>query len=422
MLLRTVLRLSSGTRLAPFLIGFVVIALGDNLSEWVTPHYWLSATGSASFALAFVGPACAGAGAWEGSRIRRARLSDQSTVRSPLAIAFPLLLPVWGMGLIGMVAALLVSATAADVGIGMPNPGILAVETVILAANTLVGYLLGRLWAPAIAVPATLITSFVANAYPASWSILWIRHLVGGGLSDCCSLDQGLDRSAIWSAIVFGTAVCLAAAVLIQRGKTIPALLAASVLATGGFTLGAAAAHDMGADPVTSRPTSMLACDHGWPRICLWPEMNGQAVMIRAEGRKAADKLRRAGVTVPPTLTMADRARRNEAKLAIGPDTSTAEVRTGVAAGLLPQSPTCADNGEPYPGINAYGPVGAWLSLTAGVSSDTLTHRVTPPELALAQHVIKQPRQVQLTWYERNTRAMRSCNIRPQLGINGSHT
>lgn len=420
MLLRTVLRFSSGTRLLPFLIGFIVIALRDNLSEWVTPHYWLSASGSASLALTFVGPACAGAGAWEGSRVRRARIFDQSTVRSPLAIALPLLLPVWVMGLIGMATALVVSATAAGVGVGMPNLGILAVEAVLLAANTLVGYLLGRLWAPVVAVPATLITSFLANAYPASWSILWIRHLVGGGLSDCCSLDQSLDMAAVLSAIAFGVAVCLAAMVLIHHGKTIPALLIASVLATGGFALGAVTAHGMGADPVIPRPTSALVCDHGQPRICLWPEMNHQAATIRAEGHNAADRLQEAGVMVPSTLTMTDRPGHDEAKLAIESETNANDVRIGVAVGLIPQTPACAEKGGPYPAEVAYGPIGAWLSLTAGASPRALTDRVTPSELALAQHVIKQPRQAQLTWYERNARAMRSCHARPQLSVNGS--
>ncbi|WP_062008236.1 DUF7224 domain-containing protein [Streptomyces hygroscopicus] len=420
MLLRTLVRVSSGTRLLPLLAGFIVIALGDNLSEWVTPHYWLSATGTASLALSFVGPACAGAGAWEGSRLRRARISDQNAVRSPLAIAFPLLLPVFVMGVAGMTAALLVSAAAADVGLGMPNTGILAVEAVLLAANTLVGFILGRQWAPIIAVPATLIASFIANAYPASWSIVWIRHLVGGGLQDCCGLDQSLDVWALVSAGAFGTAVCLSAAVLIQYRKATPAVIAAAALLAGGFAGGAASAHGIGADPVTSRPAGDLMCDHGQPRICLWPEMDHQASMIRTASRKAVAKLRQAGVAVPTTLTMADRPGPGETRLAIGPGISDAGVPTGVAAGLLPDSPACAANGEPSPATDAYGPVGAWLSLTAGASPRTLTIRVAPSELALAQHVLKQPRQTQLAWYERNTRAMRSCNATPQLSINGS--
>ncbi|MFD5392054.1 hypothetical protein ACFWMG_45485 [Streptomyces sp. NPDC127074] len=421
MLLRTIVRVSSGTRLLPFLAGFIVIALDDNLSEWVTPHYWLSATGTASLALSFVGPACAGAGAWEGSRLRRARISDQNAVRSPLAIAFPLLLPVFVMGVAGMTAALLVSAAAADVGFGMPNPGILAVEAVLLAANTLVGFVLGRVWAPIIAVPVTLIASFVANAYPVSWSVVWIRHLVGGGLEDCCDLDQSLDAWALVSGGAFGTAVCLSAAVLIQYRKTAPAIVAAAALLAGGVAGGAASAHGMGADPVTSRPVGDLVCDHGQPRICLWPEMNQEADIVRTESRKAVAKLRHAGVPVPATLTMADRPGSDETKLAIGPGISAAGVPTGVAAGLLPPDPACSDNGEPYPAADAYGPVGAWLSLTAGASPRTLTNRVAPPELALAQHVLKQSRQAQLAWYERNNRAMQACNVRPQLRINGSH-
>ncbi|TMU97914.1 hypothetical protein [Streptomyces sp. DASNCL29] len=172
---------------------------------------------------------------------------------------------------------------------------------------------------------------------------------------------------------------------------------------------------------MTSRPTGDLVCDHGRPRICLWPEMDQRADMVRTESRKAVARLRQAGVAVPATLTMADRPGPDETKLAIGPGISALGVPTGVAAGLLPSSPACADNGEPYPAADAYGPVGAWLSLTAGASPRTLTNRVAPPELALAQHVLKQSRQVQLDWYERNIRAMRSCDAAPQLSIDGSH-
>ncbi|WP_413105644.1 hypothetical protein [Streptomyces sp. Inha503] len=149
--------------------------------------------------------------------------------------------------------------------------------------------------------------------------------------------------------------------------------------------------------------------------------MDDQAGTVRTESRKAVARLRRVGVAVPATPTMADRPGPDQTKLAIGPGISAAGVPTGVAAGLLPQSPACADNGERYPAADAYGPVGAWLSLTAGASPRTLTNRVAPPELALAQHVLKQSRQAQLAWYERNTRAMRSCDVRPQLGIDGRH-
>ncbi|WKX72287.1 hypothetical protein [Streptomyces sp. XD-27] len=422
MLLRTVLRLSSATRVLPFLVGFIAFALGGDMTEWATPHYWLSVTGSATNALGFAGAACAGAAAWEGGRLRRAQIFDLTAVRSPLAIALPLLLPVFAMGVAGMGAALAVTAAAADVGLGVPHLGILAVEAVLLAANTLVGYLLGRLLAPVLAVPVALIISFVAIAFPVSWDILWARHLVGGGLIDCCDVDQSLDVRALVSAGVFGTAVCLAALVLIHYRKTVPALVTAMALTAGGFAGGAAAARGMGADPVVSRPTSELVCDDGQPRICLWPETDGQAAMIRTEARKAADRLRQVGVTVPATLTMADRPGADESKLAIGADTDADDVRIGVVAGLVPQAPACAEEGEPYPAEIASGPVGAWLSLTAGASPRVVANRVIPPELALAQHVLKQPRHAQLDWYKRNAKAMGVCNVRPQLRIGGSQS
>ncbi|MGW7617527.1 DUF7224 domain-containing protein [Streptomyces antimycoticus] len=61
--------------------------------------------------------------------------------------------------------------------------------------------------------------------------------------------------------------------------------------------------------------------------------------MVRTESRKAVARLRQAGVAVPITLTMPDRPGSEETKLAIGSGVSTLGVPTGVAAGLLPQSP-----------------------------------------------------------------------------------
>lgn len=416
MLVRTVIRSSSATLVLPFLIGFVFVALGDDLSAWVTAHYWPSATGNATFALPFVGAACAAVAAWEGARLHRGGVFDQAPVRSPLAITVPILMPVAAMGLLGMTAALLTSAAAADVGIGLPHLGITLVAAGVLLANTLAGHLIGRTMPGVLAAPLALIGAFFLNAYPSSWSTYWLRHVVGGGLDSCCSVDAVIDQRAIVSGGVFAAAVCLAALFLIhRRGGTI-AVAAALVLTAGGFGAAGYIARDLTADAVQPRPTSALICDGNQPTICLWPEVEDRD-MVQRESRKALARLKQAGIRVPTTLTMAAKPEAGATKLGIPTNLRANDVPAGVASGLLPEPPACALKGDPYPAAAAASPVAAWLYTTAGEPAQAVEGRFGPQEAALAQKVRKQPRAAQLDWYERNMQAMKSCRTQPQLTL-----
>jgi len=415
--LRTLLRSSSATVVAPLLVGFVLLALDDDLTAWVTTGYWLSATGGASFALPFAATACAGIGAWEGTRLQRGRVFDQAPARSALAITFPVLLPAVAAGLLGMAAAVLMSATAAGVGPGLPHPGFVAVWVLVLGANTLVGYLLGCRFGPLIAVPLALIGAFIANAYPSSWHILWLRHLIGGGLSGCCAVDQSVDTRALWAATVFTAALCLAAALLIHHRASAAAVAAAVLVTAAGGGGAALVAYDLAADPVQARPETELVCRGDRPRICLWPEVTDPRT-VRDRTRQATIRLRDAGVAVPATLTMAAHPGEGAAKLAILPDDDPTEIPAGIASGLLPPIPACVEKGQPYP-FEASGPVGAWLSLTAGAQPRHLTGRVAPRDLALAQQVRAQPRPVQLRWYQTNLHALETCGTPARLRIPG---
>ncbi|MEU0989225.1 hypothetical protein [Streptomyces sp. NPDC005953] len=419
MLIRTVIRSSSATLALPFLILFVFAALGDDLTSWVTPHYWPSATGNSTFALPFVSAACAAVAAWEGARLKRGRVFEQAPVRGSWAIALPLLLPVALMGLLAMATALYISVDAADVGTGLPDWGIIAVVAGVLMTNTLAGHLVGRVMSGLLAAPVALIASFFFNAYPSSWSIYWLRHLVGGGLDSCCSADVSVDETAVLSALVFTTALSLACAVLIHRRGGPAALITAVVLSATGFGTAAYIARDLTSEPVQARATDALVCDGSRPTICLWPEVKDKA-MVQRDARKAVARLESAGIRVPDTLTMAQHA--------VGPETYVLGISTnpraedlpaGVASGLLPQIPPCALEGKPYPAGNAAAPVAAWLYATAGERSDVTAGRFGEQEAALAQNVRKHSSAVQLDWYQRNMKAMSSCGAPPQLTIAG---
>ncbi|MEV0531998.1 hypothetical protein [Kitasatospora sp. NPDC050463] len=428
MLLRTVLRTSAGLRTLPFLVGFVLVALADDLTAWVTPAYGLSAAGHASLALPFACAACAAAGAWEGGRLHRGRVFDRSPVRSPLSITAPVLLPVAVTGGLGMAAALGTTALAGGTMTGAVAPGVLAVWVGLLLANTLVGSIVGRVLAPVVAVPLALVSSFVLNAYPASFDAYWLRHLVGGGLSDCCAVDQVLDQKAVSSSLAFSGAVC-AAAVLLIRYRGAPAALAGALAVTAaGVALAAQPAQGLGPEPVLDRPATALVCDHGRPRVCLWPELGGtRAGPVRDEARRVVTTLAGHGVPVPATLTMAARPGPGEAKLGIPTTARVQDVAPGVVGGLLPRAPDCARSGAPYPAGAAAGPVTAWLTAKAtpdspapdrtapertasnGTTADT-RGRFGAQDAALAEQVLRLPREAQLDWYLATTEALRHCD------------
>ncbi|MFB6890338.1 hypothetical protein ACFCX4_13600 [Kitasatospora sp. NPDC056327] len=416
MRLRTVLRVSAGTRTLPFLLGFVLVALGDELTARVTPAYGLAAAGHAGLALPFAGAACAAAGAWEGGRLQRGRVFSRSPVRSALAVTAPVLLPVAVMGGLGMAAALGTAALAGGTADAVPQPGPLAVWAGLLLADTLVGSVVGRVLAPAVAVPLALTGGFVLNAYPAAFDTFWLRHLVGGGLSDCCAVDQVLDGRAVVGPLVFSGAVCAAAALLIHRRGTPLALAAALAVTASGIAVGGWTTRDLGPEPVRARPAGALVCDGEQPRVCLWPELGGtRSAMVRAEVRRIADTLSRQGLAVPAGFTMAARPGPGEAKLGVPTDARAADVVPAVVGGLLPPAPDCARRGEPYPAALAAGTAVAWLTARASGRDGPApaAGRFTSADTGRAAHLLRLPDAAQLAWYRATAAALADCGTPP---------
>lgn len=419
MRLRTVVRSSSATALLPLLVGFVLLALGDDLTAWVTPHYWTSATGSAAFALPFIAAACAGSAAWEAARLAKGRVFEQAPVRGPLAITVMVLLPVLTTGLIALLAALAMAAIAADVPFGIPHLGILAVAAAVLLANTLVGSVIGRIMPGVLAAPLALIGSFFANAYPASWNVFWLRHLVGGGLNSCCSVDTSVDDKALLGTVIFTSGVSVAALVLVRlRGRAIP-LAAAATCVAGSLSLAWLFVRDLGPEPTSPRTVSALVCETtGRYRICLWPEVDNPS-RVRQDTRTAAENLERAGILVPRTLTMAAHPEPGATKLGITPTAQPEDIPGGIASGLLPQPPACALEGRPYPAGEATVAIEGWLQVSAGAPEGTVEARLDPQTARLLKQLREVPPKQQLAWYENNRQAMSACGPKPQLSTAG---
>ncbi|WP_052868662.1 DUF7224 domain-containing protein [Streptomyces niger] len=416
---RTVLRSSSATWLAPLLAAFVAFLVRDDLVAGVTAGYWPSVFGAATFALPFVTPACAAAGAWEGSRIARGNVATWAPARGGLAIAWPLLLPVLALGLLGMAVAVAFTLTATAPAGGMPPLSVAAMWLVVLLANAMAGFLLGRKLPLVIAAPLALILSFVLTAYPATLEPLWLRHMVTGGVNGCCSLDQTINWRPVASATVLALAVILAAALALTATGKRAVRLAATGLLTVGLLGSGALAYGLPATPTTPRSTTALTCSGTEPQVCVWPELSSHLPTIQRVAADTRQRLQHAGLNVPAKLTMAEHAGTGAQYIGSWEQATADNVRIGIAAGLLPANPpACADRGE-FPGEVAFGPLGAWLSLTAGASKGEVAGRYGQQETALAARIRTAPAAQQRAWFQRNEPALHNCTTKPQLKLTG---
>ncbi|WP_407555370.1 hypothetical protein QOM21_36395 [Streptomyces sp. Pv4-95] len=413
MLWRTVLRSSSATWLAPLLAAFVALLLSDDLTAGVTHGYWPSALGAAAFALPFVAPACAAAGAWEGSRLTRGNVARWAPTRSALGIALPLLVPVFVLGAVGIAVAAALTISTGRPGVGTPPIGMVVVWLVILAAHAMAGFLLGKRLPLVVAAPIALVLSFVLTAYPAALEPLWLRHMVTGGMSSCCSLDQVPSWRAAASAVVLGIGVigaCALALTGVRRQARTFVISAALVVGLAGSGW---LAYGLPADPVSARSDDQLQCNGQEPRVCLWPELPRPA-LVRESASDAKDRLHQAGLTVPSTLTMEEHPGKGALFIGAWADPTAVEVRAGLGTALLPSGPpACAQSGSAFPGAAAYGPTAAWLAMTAGADVQEVAGRYGEKESAVAKRVMKASHDKQLAWFQHNNKALRDCTTHP---------
>ncbi|MEU8682731.1 hypothetical protein [Streptomyces sp. NPDC048611] len=418
MLWRTVLRSSSATWLAPPLAAFVALLLSDDLTSGVTHGYWPGALGAAAFALPFVAPACAAAGAWEGARLTRGGVERWAPARSGLGVALPLLAPVFLLGAVGMAAAAALTVSAGRPEAGGPPvgtvAGMVAVWLVILAAHAMAGFLLGKRLPLVVAAPSALVLSFVLTAYPAALEPVWLRHMVTGGMSSCCALDQTPGWRAAASALVLALGVIGAVALTLATGPRRRRTLLISGALAAGLVGSAGLAHGLPADPVSARPADELRCAGGAPRVCLWPELSGRAAMVREQASDARHRLQQAGLTVPGKLTMGEHPGHRALFIGSWPDPTASDVRAGVGTALLPSGPpACARSGDSFPGADAYGPTAAWLALTAGATVHDVAGHHGEKEAAMATRVRQSSHRTQLAWFQRNNKALRDCTTHP---------
>ncbi|MET9293663.1 hypothetical protein [Streptomyces sp. NPDC003077] len=313
-----------------------------------------------------------------------------------------------------MAVAMAVTISATQPRTGFPPLGIVPVWMLIFIAHGMAGSLFGRYLPLVVAAPLALILSFVLIAYPAAFEPLWLRHMVAGGTSSCCALDETFDWRAAASAAVLALGVIAAASVaiaassrLLTRGIVCLALLATGLVGSGRLAYG------LPAEPATPRAADQLVCSGNAPRLCVWPEAVDEITMIRQNASEAWRRLRQAGLSVPGVITMSSAPEPGSLFIGVGARPTPDLVRDAVGEALMPmEPPRCAEAGS-HPGIDASGPVGSWLLLTAGADEETAATHYGRQDAATAVKVRQASREQQLAWYRHNSKALQDCTTQP---------
>ncbi|WP_147255559.1 hypothetical protein [Streptomyces sp. PT12] len=378
-----------------------LLAYSGNVTELVTRGYWESVTAQSTFLLVWTAPAVAACGAWEGTRVRRSAVLEGAPTRSPVAVALTALAPTLLLGGLSVALAVSLLAPQAMGYPGWPSLPVMALQLLVVAAHTVVGYVLGLSALRALAVPVALVGSFLWMAYPAALPAFWVRQLNGTNIAECCAIDQTVATRGIIAPAVVAMGMIAAAWLWSMRRRLyqIPAVVAlGSLIATGAWIaqpLGYAAAQD--------RPAAERSCTGAEPRVCLWPEQRRSAAEITRWAGEAHDRLEAAGISVRAEITPMSAAPRRDDVIGL------------VAFGVLPNDiPACASRGD-WPGNLAFGPLHAWLSLTAGVDPVSLAGRYIPQEVEIAERVRELPQPAQQEWFQRNAPTLTVCDQHPNL-------
>ncbi|MEU6807734.1 hypothetical protein ABZ920_01650 [Streptomyces sp. NPDC046831] len=397
---RTVLRVSVAPRIGILLILWL-LAYHGNVIELVTTGYWESVAAQSASLMVWTAPAVAACAAWEGQRIRQSRALQGAPTRTFSGVSLAVLTPTLLLGALAVTVSLGLLLPQASGSPDWTVAAILGMELLVVAAHTAIGYVIGLKLPRLLAVPVALVGSFVWMAYPAAMNIFWVRQLNGTNLAECCALNQTAAPRSMAAPALVAIGLLLAARLVTARRKGVR-IWAVGVLAAV-VPVSAWIAHPLGYSAAKPRPVASRTCTGTQPRVCLWPEQHDFASDVVAWATDAHARLAALGVTTAAELS---------------PTTSTPtsnDIRSLLASSALPRDiPECAKHGQ-WPGSQAFGPLSAWLTITAGADPQVVASRYAPAEAEVATRILQRPARAQMAWFEQNTKTLTRCDLTPVL-------
>ena len=360
--------------------------------------YWMAAQKTG--ALVVLGMIAALTGAAEGSWQRRADLLWRPSARPMLArFGLPILLT-W----LPTASLLMVSVIAVG---GLAAWELWLTSLLSLLAWTCLGFAVGVVLRPAVALPVAVLLAFFWFAFTHAMEPPWLRHLSAewGG---CCG-PSDVPSTAVLSGVLL-VASCLIATsawlvwVTITRNR--PWLWWAACLAPipAGLIAAGALCSQVGYSPEQPR-TGPVVCWDGEPRICLWPERRAYAEPDIAELRAVLDHWRDLGVVLPSVL--AENARSSPQddapQLVYNHSDTPAERTENLALGL---ANSCHPMDDEPTDLLGHFVVKDWLVINSGTPQ--IDDRVSDREGV--EPLLRQPEDQQVREINRTLEALWTCS------------
>ncbi len=245
-------------------------------------------------------PIFAGLLAWEIGRLRRSDVLDGDAVIDRWRILLHAAQPT-------IVMAFLVFAIQHVQRVGVPTISLRNIAGLLLPYIIILSVFM--FWAAvairvpsALAIPLSVIVTWLAIAYPPSLGWVWARHMTGT-FASCCSVFEALAMRAIGATLLFALSTALLAAALMSK-RPIAMGVTSCIPVAGLLFVGAQIVEPLGWESVEPRSESELTCNvDDDTEICLWPEHQELRPAVLADVHSIRDKLQNAGLMVPATVT-----------------------------------------------------------------------------------------------------------------------
>jgi len=373
-------------------------------------YYGLARVAQAASASAIVVPICAGLAAWEGWRLRSAKVEMLAPARSEAAMAVRALAPIGVLALAAFAGALVLMLSSGP-SVQVSDSKVLLVPAAVVLGHVALAYAAGRALPAVFAVPLAVVGSWLWLVYPISLEPVWLRHLTGY-LSTCCDTSTVLAQGAFLAPIGIALACCAAAPILLSRLPRAARIGCASGIVAVAIAGGVALVDHLGSEPTAARPPADLVCRGSDPRVCVWPEHDAVAPLLAQRAHRIRARLRAAGIATPDVVKEASPAGWH---VGVVPGAVSQAIDSTLVEGLLPPLPACANGPAPYPGGRVYWPLALWLADAGGVSAKPFRYSVNSADRREAAAASRVSRPVRLAWYRANVRALARCGATPRL-------
>ena len=344
------------------------------------PGYALSEQVRASESVILCMPVLALAGSVLGGKLAKAGFLARPWGRSVMVVIGG---PIAVLSLPTMLFVILLHGiTAARFGMDRGAMALLVVPLTWSVLAPLFGWLLGSLMRARLAAPLAVISTYVAVGFPAGFSPVWLRHVVGW-TSGCCFIDERYDfRAALSAAVVLTGALaaiwCVLLAVRFDRSTS---LIAAVAVLVGSLVGGAGLASSLGVNASLPRQGTPACTAVESVEFCAWPEHTHILSAAAADIGEVLNVARREGLRVPRSYIELpeSQVRWPQAVLHLNPDMTNDQIQWALFYSLTPRPSsncrsrmdTSSASGEAELMAAAPEIAAAWLAERAGVAPKT---------------------------------------------------